>query len=220
MSDLKTMLNRIYPLNHGVLADFAAALFNIILIILAGAIVLALARRGFREMERREILAGPLLESAQTFLRWTVWVVLAMLILQQIGVSIGNVWTMLSAVVAMIAIGFVAVWSVLSNLLCTVMLIIFRPFRIGDEIEVIDPAMTAGISGRVRNINLMFTTLMDTMADADVPVMLQVPNNLLFQKIIRRKGGDRTFSLDRQLFESRSLLHGNGKNHHTNGHSL
>ena len=220
MNELKMTLNRIYPLDHETLAEFAAVLVNIILIILAAGIVLALVRRGFREMERREMLAGPLLQAGQTILRWTVWIVLAMLILQQIGVNIGNVWTMISAIVAMIAIGFVAVWSVLSNLLCTVMLIIFRPFRIGDEIEVIDPAMTAGTSGRVRNINLIFTTLTDTTADAESPVIIQVPNNLLFQKIIRRKGGDRTFSLDRQLFESRSLLRGNEKNHHGKAPSL
>jgi small-conductance mechanosensitive channel len=204
-------------LDQETIINIGTVLVNILLTLLAAAVTLALARRGFREMERREVLSGPLLQAAHTILRWTVWIVLAMLVLQQIGVSINNVWTMISAVVAMIAIGFVAVWSVLSNLLCTVMLIIFHPFRVGDEIEIIDPAMTVGISGRVRNINLMFTTLMDTTAVADGPVIVQVPNNLLFQKIIRRKGGDRTFSLDRQLFEPRSLLRANGKNHLDNG---
>jgi small-conductance mechanosensitive channel len=106
--------------------------------------------------------------------------------------------------VAMIAIGFVAVWSVLSNILCTLMLLIFRPFRVGDEVEIVDPAMTAGLSGVVRNINLMFTTLR-TSNDGEV-IDTQIPNNLFFQKLVRKKIGENTFSLEKQIFEQRSLL--------------
>jgi small-conductance mechanosensitive channel len=80
--------------------------------------------------------------------------------------------------------GFVAVWSVLSNLLCTLMLILFHPFRVGDEIEIIDPAMTTGLAGRVRNINLVFTHLHAAGPDA-ADTTLYIPNNIFFQKIIR-----------------------------------
>ena len=37
----------------------------------------------------------------------------------------------------MVAIGFIAVWSILSNVLCSLMLIMHRSFRIGDDIEVV-----------------------------------------------------------------------------------
>lgn len=197
-------------LNHETLIEAGIVLMNIFLILIAAWIVLRLIHRGLSILESKELLAVPILLAARKTIRWIAWVATAMLILQQIGVSVSNVWTVISAAVAMIAIGFVAVWSVLSNLLCTVMLIIFHPFRIGDEIEIIDPAMTTGVSGKVRNIDLMFTTLADVTASADTPAIFQIPNNLLFQKIIRRKGGERTFSLDKQLFEPRSLLRTNG----------
>lgn len=207
---MTTGLDIFNRLNHDTLFEAGIVLMNIFLILIAAWIVLRLIHRGIRILERKELLAVPILLAARKTVRWVAWIAAAMLILQQIGVSVSNVWTVISAAVAMIAIGFVAVWSVLSNLLCTVMLMIFHPFRIGDEIEIIDPAMTTGVSGRVRNIDLMFTTLTDVTASADTPAIFQIPNNLLFQKIIRRKGGERTFSLDKQLFEPRSLLRTNG----------
>lgn len=137
-------------------------------------------------------------------LKWILIVVFFLLILQQIGITIASVWTVISAMVAMIAIGFVAVWSVLSNILCTLMLLIFQPFRIGDEVEIVDPAMTTGLGGVVRNINLMFTTLRSSANDEIIDT--QIPNNLFFQKLIRRKIGKSTFSLEKQVFEDHSLL--------------
>ncbi|MBF0239716.1 MAG: mechanosensitive ion channel family protein, partial [SAR324 cluster bacterium] len=40
------------------------------------------------------------------------------------------------------------------------MLLVVKPFRIGDEIEVIEPSSTnAGIRGKVVDLNLIYTTL-------------------------------------------------------------
>ena len=137
--------------------------------------------------------------------KWFITIMFFLLILQQVGLSITSIWTVLSAVVAMIAIGFVAVWSVLSNILCTLMLLIFQPFKVGDEVEIVDPAMTTGLSGVVRNINLVFTTLRSSNEEGEV-IDTQIPNNLFFQKLVRRKTGENTFSLEKQIFEDRSLL--------------
>ena len=129
---------------------------------------------------------------------------LFLLILQQLGVSLASVWTVVSAVVAMVAIGFVAVWSILSNILCTLMLLIFQPFKVGNEVEIVDPAMASGINGVVRNINLMVTTLRSSQNDEIIDT--QIPNNLFFQKLVRKKTGNRTFGLEKQIFERNSLL--------------
>ena len=140
---------------------------------------------------------------------WILSVLFFLLILQQFGLSITNILAVVSTVIAMIAIGFVAVWSVLSNILCTLMLLIFQPFRIGDEVEIVDPAMTSGLGGVVRNINILFTTLRTT--DEEDVSDIQIPNNLFFQKLVRRKIGKKTFSLEKQVFENRSLLRENSK---------
>jgi len=94
------------------------------------------------------------------------------------GAELGGIWTMLGAVGALVAVGFVAVWSVLSNLTCTIMILFFRPFEIGDDIEFTDPA---GLRGKVASLNFAFTTLR-----GDDGRLVQIPNNLFFQRVIKR----------------------------------
>lgn len=183
---------------------------SVVVILIVSTLLLKLIRRFLSTLAEKQFITPPFLVVLQSVLRWIVYVVIILLILQQIGVSLNSVWAVLSAIVAMIAIGFVAVWSVLSNLLCTIMLLIMQPFRIGDEIEIIDPAMTSGVSGKVRNINLIFTKLEVPAPDSQYRTAFQVPNNLFFQKIIRSKSGYRTFGLDEQIFERNSLLRNNG----------
>jgi small-conductance mechanosensitive channel len=38
-----------------------------------------------------------------------------------------------------VALGFVAAWSILSNATSAVLVLILRPFRIGDTVELMDP---------------------------------------------------------------------------------
>ncbi|MBU0972793.1 MAG: mechanosensitive ion channel family protein [Proteobacteria bacterium] len=163
-------------------------------------------------IEAGHYISAPFVRFFHSAFKWLVLAGTLLLILQQVGVKLNYLWTILSAAAAMVAIGFVAVWSVLSNFLCTLMLIVFHPFRIGDDIEVIDPAMTSGISGNVRNINLMFTSLYSLDPSSDTPVVTRIPNNLFFQKILRMKTGDNTFGLDKQLFEKTSLLNTTDRN--------
>jgi small-conductance mechanosensitive channel len=93
--------------------------------------------------------------------------------------NLSNLWTMIGGVAALIAVGFVAVWSVLSNLSCTVLILFFRPFEVGDEIEFTDPA---GLKGKVVNLNFAYTTLR-----GDDGRLVQIPNNLFFQRIVKRR---------------------------------
>lgn len=109
------------------------------------------------------------------------WIILGLalaLMFNVLGFNLGGVWTVLSTVLAMVAIGFVAVWSVLSNTLCTVLILVARPFSIGDEIEFVGEAT----QGRVTELNFIFTTL-----QTDDGGEIRVPNNLFFQKMLKRK---------------------------------
>lgn len=124
---------------------------------------------------------------------WSVVLVALFLVLQQFGLM-ENAWATLTAVLAMVAIGFVAVWSVLSNTLCSIILMIVRPFNVGDTIEI--PA--DALRGKVVDFSLIFTTLRDEDGS-----LLQVPNNTFFQKPIRREVGKKTVSLVEQADEDK-----------------
>jgi len=108
---------------------------------------------------------------------------LSVLVALQATGAMDEAWAILSATVAALAVGFVASWSLLSNVTSALILLGFRPFRIGDEIEVIE-ADNVLVRGEVLDLNLFYTTLGDTGA------AIRVPNNMLLQRVVRvmRKG--------------------------------
>lgn len=112
------------------------------------------------------------------------------LILGVFGFELGGLWAMFATVLGMIAIGFVAVWSLLSNSTATLLILILRPYQIGDDIEIAgDP-----VKGRVIDLNFFFTTLLDEDGR-----YVQVPNNQFFQKTLKRRRNEGTISLAYQL---------------------
>lgn len=109
-----------------------------------------------------------------------------------------RVWTFLTGVLAMIAIGFVAVWSILSNILATLVILIWRPFNVGEHVEI----MPEALGGQVIDINFMFTLL-----KTEDNQRIAVPNNLFIQKFTKRRvlRGVPTRSLAEQLEEEKPL---------------
>lgn len=191
----------------GFLAQYGHSLWTLAVVLVGGAVCLKLTNTAITAIESKQKSPTQLTSILRLILRWLIVTATLMIGLQQIGVNIASLWGVVSAIVAMVAIGFVAVWSVLSNLLCTVVLVLMHPFRIGDEVEIIDPAATSGIKGKVTNINFVFTELDCASSETNGNVLF-VPNNLFFQKVIRRHIGRNTYALDSQLFEEKTLLGG------------
>jgi small-conductance mechanosensitive channel len=169
----------------------AEVLGTTLVIIVGTVLVYLFASKGLGSIQKRGYLPPPLVATLRGVLRWTAVVAGILLVLQSWGV-LGNIFVALTTVLALVAIGFVAVWSILSNALCSLILIVARPFRVGDELEF----PPDGIAGKVVNFNLLFTTL-----QAHDGFFLQVPNNVFFQRMILRKPGEEAIGLDRQLYE-------------------
>jgi len=91
-------------------------------------------------------------------------------------VSLKNVWIATSGILAMIAVAFFAVWSLIGNILAGVILYFTSPFRIDDTIEV----MPDSIRGTVMAINTFYTVLLTEELN-----YVSVPNSLFFQKYIK-----------------------------------
>ncbi len=161
------------------------------LIILFGAWLLSrVLRRLIITLQDSNHLTPVLARRLQTTRRWTIFIVALLLLMQSVGIF-GNAWGIITTVLAAIALGFVAVWSLFSNATAALIILAFRPFRIGDDIELVEPAGGA-IGGRVVDMNLMYTTLRE-QAPADAPPtdtaqrLLRIPNNLIFQKVLRTR---------------------------------
>lgn len=110
----------------------------------------------------------------QTFVasivRYGILIVGLVAVLQQLGVQATSIVAVLGA--ASLAVGL-ALQGALSNVAAGVMILLFRPYRVGDTIEV------AGRKGVVRTLDL-FTT---EMATAD-NLKIVVPNGKVFGDVI------------------------------------
>jgi small-conductance mechanosensitive channel len=105
-----------------------------------------------------------------------LWLVTALLVLNLWGVSVAGLWTLLASVIAVIGVGFLAVWTMVSNVTASFFISLWRPFRLGQTVEILPETL----KGRVIDRNLMFTIMRD-----DGGNLLHVPNNLFFQKMFR-----------------------------------
>ncbi len=167
-----------------------AALPVAAVVIIGGILANLLIGRGMNLLARRTHLTTADVAPARNVLRWLVRIITFVLVLGVFGFELGGLWAMISTVLAMVAIGFVAVWSLLSHTSATVMLVILRPFHVGDDIAL----PSENLSGRVIDINFFFTTLL-----AHDNTQWRVPNNLFFQKALQRLRQNRHTSLAQQL---------------------
>ena len=90
--------------------------------------------------------------------------------------GIRNLWVYITSIMGLVAIGFVAVWSILSNILSGLILLLGKTYRIGNTIEIIGE----DVKGKIADITFLFTSLEDKKGDT-----INIPNNMLLQKAIR-----------------------------------
>jgi small-conductance mechanosensitive channel len=107
-------------------------------------------------------------------------------ILEGLGVSATVLWTAFTGFAAVGAVAFFAAWSVLSNIFCTFLIVMTRPFRLHDRIELLEGGDKPGLKGQVVDVNLIYTTLKETNAEGQSESVLRVPNSLFFQRVLRR----------------------------------
>lgn len=172
------MTNAKMPDLSALVPVLAAALPMTLITIVAAVLLTFVVRRLLLFVARRTSLTEQEVIPVYRVIKWLIATAAFVLILGAFGVNMNGIWALMGTILAMIAIGFVAVWSVLSNSLCTVIIMLFRPFSVGDDVEIMgDP-----VKGRVVDLNFVYTTL-----DAGDGSVMQVPNNLFFQKAIRRR---------------------------------
>lgn len=107
---------------------------------------------------------------ASSFVRWAVLIFGLVVVLEQLGVHTTSILAMLGA--ASLAIGL-ALQGALSNVAASVMILILRPYRIGDFVEI------NGKMGTVRGLDLFGTKL----ADPD-NLDIFMPNSKVFGEMI------------------------------------
>jgi len=162
---------------------------QILLVVFVAWMLQRLLRRLVARAAAHYQLPDELLVPIKGLIRWTIVASASLLVLERMGVSATVLWTALTGFATVGAVAFFAAWSVLSNLFCALLIFTVRPFRVGDYIEVLDTAEKPGAKGRVVDINLLYTTLEDHLHAGPDGTWLQIPNALIFQRVIRRWRG-------------------------------
>ena len=164
---------------------------HILLIVVVAWLLQRLVRRVIRRL--KELYSPPiaLVVGARRISGFVIYGSALLLILDRVGVSGTVLWTAFTGFAAVAAVAFFAAWSVLSNIFCTVLIFATRPFRLDDYVEVLENGEKPGLRGRVIDVNLIYTTLQEANVGENAPsTVLQVPNNLFFQRVLRRwRGG-------------------------------
>lgn len=111
----------------------------------------------------------------KVIIRWSIIVILIIVVASIFGVGIGNLWATITGVLAMVIIGFFAMWSILSNVFATVIILIARPFHMGDKITI----LPENLSGEAIDINLLYSKLKTSEGE-----IITVPNVTFLTKFI------------------------------------
>ncbi|MGO9546497.1 MAG: mechanosensitive ion channel family protein [Rhodomicrobium sp.] len=178
--------------------SFETALATIALLIAASSFILLLNRlflRSLQRLEQRLSLSYETLASAARLVTGLLWLITAMLVLSLWGVNVSGLWTLLISAAAVIGVGFLAVWTMISNVTASLFITVWRPFHLGHTVEL----LPENLKGRVVDRNMMFTIIRE-----EGGALLHVPNNLFFQKMFRVSGSAELSHFER--FEGRSRV--------------
>ncbi|HXX04573.1 MAG TPA: mechanosensitive ion channel family protein [Xanthobacteraceae bacterium] len=159
--------------------EFSTVFATVVLIVGATTIILLVNRLLKRWLQPAEARLGLRSEDIATLVRVItaiLWFIALMVAFELWGVGIGGFWTVFVSAATIIGAAFVATWALVSNVTADLFITIWRPFRLGDTIELLPEKF----KGRAVDRNLMFTVLRE-----EDGCVLQVPNNLFFQKIFR-----------------------------------
>jgi small-conductance mechanosensitive channel len=170
-------------------SELGAQLLYALLIVVVAMGVQRLTGRAVKFIKRHHWLPPTALVLLRNLLRWTIWIIAILFLLELFGLPMRVLWAGLMSVALLVAVAFVASWSVLSNILSAVLLLTFSRARIGDIVELRDTKQDeVGIRGKIIDINLFFVTLEELKPDLAVSEALpytQVPCHLFFYRVTR-----------------------------------
>lgn len=153
---------------------FAAGVAAVVAV--AAFVVERLINRALHRLQAAGTLALLPARILRRLAQWTMLVVVVLSLLALFRVEVGDIWKTLTAVLAVVGIGFIASWSFLSNITAGFIILIWRPFRLGDRVELLPD----GPSGEVQDINTMFTILR-----SEDGTRFAVPNNQFLQHSVK-----------------------------------
>jgi len=162
--------------------DFGIKLVVAILIFYFGRVVARLITRGLRKMMQAQEVDKILETFVCNLAYWTMMIFVIIATISQIGIQTTSLIAIMGA--AGLAVGL-ALQGSLANFAAGVLIVLFRPYRVGDWVEA------AGISGSVEQVQIL-TTMLKT---GDNKIII-VPNGQIMSSIITNYSANNTRRVD------------------------
>jgi small conductance mechanosensitive channel len=160
-----------------VISTYGLRVVGAIVLLIVGRMVAGAIRRGVRRMMERSEADATLVPFVSSLVYYLVIAFVVIAVLGLFGIPTASFVAVLGA--AGLAVGL-ALQGTLSNFAAGVMLLVFRPFKVGDLVEV------GGVTGKVASIKI-FTT---TMNSGDNRVIIQPNSQVLSGTIVNYDGND------------------------------
>jgi small conductance mechanosensitive channel len=155
------------------LARFGWKVLSAVLVLLIGMVLVRVVMSLIRTALKRTVHDATVRSYTQSATRIVLWIILLIMLLGVFGIETTALAALLGA--ATLAIGL-ALQGSLSNFAAGFMLMLFRPFKAGDEVEVVN------VTGTVIEIGI-FSTIIDTAEN----VRAFVPNGSIFTGVIKNR---------------------------------
>jgi small conductance mechanosensitive channel len=154
----------------GMVYYYAPSVIGVLVILSAAWLLGRWLRRMIRVTLLKTRADATLIKFFSNVVKWAIFVVAVLLCMNLFGIRTTGFATIMGAVVLAIGLGF---QGSLAHLASGVMLLIFRPFKVGDMVNI------AGQLGRINEIDLFYTEL-----DTPDGRRLVVPNSQVFGNTI------------------------------------
>ncbi len=155
------------------LVSFGWKILSAVLVLVIGMSIIKLVTTLLRRALKRAVSDTTVRYYSLSATKILLWTVLVLILLGVFGIQTTSLVAVLGA--AGLAIGL-ALQGSLSNFAAGFMLLLFRPFKAGDVVEV------SGVTGSVIEIGI-FTTIIDTPDN----IRAFVPNSAIFSGVIRNR---------------------------------
>jgi len=183
------------------LVDYSPRLISSLLILFVGLYIIRLINRLIRRVMVKRHLDPTLTKFLADILLWVLRIMLFVAVIDQLGIGTSSFVAILGAMG--LAVGL-SLQGSLSNFAGGMLIIMFKPFRVGDFIEA------QGVSGTVSEIQIFVTKLMSTNNQ-----VIFIPNGALSNNNItnysvagtRRANITFTVSYDSDLKKVKEILH-------------
>ena len=174
--------NQVYDLIRTQGVDLAINITIAIIIFYVGKLVVSMLVRGVRKVMQRQEVDKTLETFVCNFLRIALMIIVFIAAISQLGIQTTSFIAIFGA--AGLAVGL-ALQGSLSNFAAGVLIVLFRPYRVGDFVEA------AGVAGTIEQVQIL-TTILKTPDNKQIIV----PNSQIMDSIITNYSAKDTRRVD------------------------